>query len=147
MKLIFLDIDGVLNRKSTRSPTECIIEEKQLAFLAELVRRSGARTVLISSWRLAKGDPWREPLLSVGISVSDITVRMNGNNRQLEIISYLEAHNNVESFVILDDQAERFDKLKGNRILVDSRTGLTKENIEQALKILETQDKLQRSKY
>ena len=137
MKVIFLDIDGVLNKKANSAPTVCKIEEKQLALLAELVKQSDANIVLTSSWRLAANAPWREPFSKVGVTVADQTICLNGNNRQREILLYLDAHKDVESFVILDDQEGRFGKLKSNRVLVDSRTGLTKENIAKALKILE----------
>ena len=136
MKLIFLDIDGVLNKKTTQSPSSCVLEEKQLALLAELVKKSRAKIILTSSWRLSSDEPWREPLLNAGISVTDKTARLNGNNRQREILLYLTEHGEVDSFVILDDQANGFGKLRGNRVLVDPRTGLTEENIAKALKIL-----------
>ena len=136
MKLIFLDIDGVLNKKSKDTPKTCVIEENHLDLLAKLVQKSGAEVVLSSSWRLAADEPWRDQLLRGGVSVSDQTVRLNGNNRQREILLYLEAHKDVESFVILDDQVERFGKLKKNRVLVNPRKGLTEANVSQALKIM-----------
>ena len=136
MKLIFLDIDGVLNKKAGQPLKTFVIEEEQLTLLAELVKRSGAEVVLSSSWRLAEDEPWREPLLRGGVTVTDKTVRLNGNNRQREILLYLDTHGEVESFVVLDDQGGRFGKLRSNRVLVDPRTGLTEANVEQALKIL-----------
>ena len=137
MKLIFLDIDGVLNKKDSQLPDACVIEEKKLLLLSDLIRRSGAEVILTSSWRLTTDEPWREPLLRGGVSVAGQTPRLNGNNRHREIELYLEEHAPVESFVILDDQAGRWGKLRKNCVLVNPKAGLTEINIAQALNILE----------
>ena len=136
MKLIFLDIDGVLNQKGQQTQKTCTVEEKQLVLLSDLIRQSGAAVILTSSWRLAVGEPWRDPLLKGGIPVSGQTARLNGNNRHREIELYLEEHAPVESFVILDDQAGRWGKLRKNCVLVNPKAGLTEINIAQALNIL-----------
>jgi hypothetical protein len=136
MKLIFLDIDGVLNRNGNRPPNVCEIEENPLSLLSDLIRRSGAEVILTSSWRLTADEPWREPLLRGGVSVAGQTARLNGNNRRREIELYLESHAPVESFVILDDQAGRWGKLKNNCVHINPKVGLTEANVAQALKIL-----------
>ena len=46
MKVIFLDIDGVLNSDSTPNP------RKFPYIVEELVRRTGATVVLSSTWRV-----------------------------------------------------------------------------------------------
>jgi hypothetical protein len=137
MKLIFLDIDGVLNKKDSQLPDVCLIEENPLSLLSDLIRKSGAEIILTSSWRLTTDEPWREPLLRGGASVAGQTARLNGNNRRREIELYLESHAPVESFVILDDQAGRWGKLKNNCVHINPKIGLTEANVAQALKILE----------
>lgn len=137
MNLIFLDIDGVLNRNGNRPPNVCEIEENPLSLLSDLIRKSGAKVILTSSWRLATDEPWREPLLCGGVSVAGQTARLNGNNRRREIELYLKEHSGAESFVILDDQAGRWGKLKNNCVHVNAKVGLTEANVAQALKILE----------
>jgi hypothetical protein len=68
---------------------------------------------------------------------------MNGNSidittdRGAEILKWLSDHNDVESFVILDDEA--FDIIHyfpNNFIKTNFRTGLTKDDVERAVKIL-----------
>jgi hypothetical protein len=137
MKLIFLDIDGVLNKNDSQLLDVCVIEEKQLLLLSDLIRRSGAEVILTSSWRLTTDEPWREPLLRGGVSVAGQTARLNGNNRRQEIELYLKEHSGAESFVILDDQAGRWGKLKNNCVHINPKVGLTEENVAQTLKILE----------
>src|SRR5260370_34823589 len=53
MKIIFLDIDGVLNCDNTPNPRKFpyIIDKKLLARLKKLLDRTGAKVVLSSSWR------------------------------------------------------------------------------------------------
>ena len=54
MKVIFLDIDGVLNDKYCRArvPSGCKgAVDAKLKLLREIVRQTDARLVLISSWK------------------------------------------------------------------------------------------------
>ena len=53
MKIIFLDIDGVLNCDKTPNPRKFpyIVDRKLLARLKKLLERTGAKVVLSSSWR------------------------------------------------------------------------------------------------
>jgi hypothetical protein len=72
MKVIFLDIDGVLNCEKTPNPRKFpyVVDKKLLARLQKLLERTGAKVVLSSSWRL---DPiglfaakhWRVPFMDV----------------------------------------------------------------------------------
>lgn len=55
VKVIFLDIDGVLNTNSDRN-----ISDEKLIFLSELVSKTGAEIVLSSSWR----NWWNHPKLN-----------------------------------------------------------------------------------
>ena len=54
MKVIFLDIDGVLNSDSTSNPRKFpyVIDDMLLARFRELVRKTGATVVLSSTWRV-----------------------------------------------------------------------------------------------
>jgi HAD domain in Swiss Army Knife RNA repair proteins len=54
MKVIFLDIDGVLNCDHTPNPRKFpyVVDKKLLARFKKLLSRTGAKVVLSSSWRL-----------------------------------------------------------------------------------------------
>ena len=58
MKVIFLDIDGVLNEEKSRS--RCCgykgIDDNKAKNLASIVKATGAEIVLISTWK----DDWRK---------------------------------------------------------------------------------------
>jgi hypothetical protein len=53
MKVIFLDIDGVLNCKKTPNPRKFpyVVDRKLLRRLKRLLDRTGAKAVLSSTWR------------------------------------------------------------------------------------------------
>ena len=117
-KVIFLDIDGVLN--SNRS-TEPIIAEDMVKRLAHIARKTGASIVLSSSWRYeyarhinSESDYYDKDvdrliilLKKYGIEIADITPLsyINGANaRPYEIRTWLAGRANVKRFVILDDE-------------------------------------------
>lgn len=125
MKVIFLDVDGVLNTLFTRVRLDngvVFVEDKFLLFLKEMCDKTGAKIVLTSSWRkgwfdLDKGKSntndaldfiaLRDKLLEFGIELFDKTPCILDSQRGLEIKQWFEDNNNlcVESFVILDDMA------------------------------------------
>ena len=53
MKVIFLDIDGVLNNTSTEETFEdyYFVEDEKVELLKQLVTRTNAKLVLSSTWR------------------------------------------------------------------------------------------------
>ena len=123
MKVIFLDIDGVLNyqRISERAPSGCIgISDTCCERLARIVAVTDAKLVLTSTWKRdwQKGISTEElprdgqylvnKLLKHRLTIYDKTVDPSWAERGVGIINYLStvAHP-VDSFIILDD--ERYD--------------------------------------
>ena len=54
IKIIFLDIDGVLNCRNSKPSCFGImgVDNKKVEVLKSIVDKSGAKIVLISSWRI-----------------------------------------------------------------------------------------------
>jgi HAD domain in Swiss Army Knife RNA repair proteins len=54
MKVIFLDIDGILNCPTTPNPRQFpyVVDKRLLLRLQKLLDRTGAKVVLSSSWRI-----------------------------------------------------------------------------------------------
>ena len=136
MKLIFLDIDGVLNAKAKGEPSVCEMDGDKIEILNYIVSTSGASVVLSSSWRLTAFDEVCQRLAEHGIRVIGKTPALHGNNRAREILSFLDELDGVEAFVILDDQAVRWGKLQSHLVRTVPTRGLTRANAEKALKIL-----------
>ncbi len=120
MKVIFLDIDGVLNSvmydaERGDESRDTRIDMTRVALLAEIVKRTGAEIVLSSTWR----DDWdKDPtvagddgkyidkcLASYGLSIMDKTPELDySDDRKDEIIAWLVAREErIDSFVVLDD--------------------------------------------
>ena len=141
MKVIFLDIDGVLNgiefqKSFDKEPP--IIDETRLTILKEIIDRSGANVVLSSSWK-----KFWEPNCTFdivfkksGIDIYDITPAL-GRKRD-EISAWLSAHPNTESYVILVDAQVGWGDLLPFLVITDplNSRGLEYEHIEKALNIL-----------
>ena len=156
MKVIFLDIDGVLNEEKSRS--RCCgykgIDDKKVENLATIVKATGVEIVLISTWK----DDWRKTdkahqgmmanyldkkLKKHDLSVLDKTEsvdRMNGFHlsRGEGILQYFATHT-VEKYVILDDYQFDYDGcgLTENYVKTDNNNGgLTEELSQKSIEIL-----------
>jgi HAD domain in Swiss Army Knife RNA repair proteins len=126
MRVLFLDVDGVLNR-ATFSPAQSVglrswIEEELAARLDRVCQEAGAVLVMSSSWRAGRTmEELRDDLAAAGIRTPliDVTPIQGGRRRYEEIESWLQAwqaagDEEIESFAIVDDLhdmgplAERF---------------------------------------
>jgi hypothetical protein len=111
MKVIFLDIDGVLNCKATRNPRNLpyVVDPKLLRRFKRLLDRTGAKVVLSSTWRY---DP--AGLFSArraGIPFMDVIPDMPKRPRRDEVLAWLKRHPRVKRYAILDDADDELDDL------------------------------------
>jgi hypothetical protein len=125
MRVIFTDIDGVLNCKATPNPRKFpyVIDPILLERFNRMVERSGARVVLSSTWRY---DP--AGLFSAkrcGIPFVDITPDLPEKPRRDEILAWLCDRPGVSRYAVVDDEDDELDGLP--LFQPSSRTGLTEE--------------------
>jgi hypothetical protein len=111
MKVIFLDIDGVLNSDETSNPRKLpyIVDRKLLTRFKRVLKRTGAKVVLSSTWRY---DP--AGLFSAkynGLRFLDITPDMPRRSRRDEILTWLKQHPKVNRFAVIDDDDDELDEL------------------------------------
>lgn len=165
MKIIFLDIDGVLNSDIYMATEEYIqatkdagcadpggydvvlkahhlhLDPQAVVLLNQLVDKTAAQVVLSSTWRLRYSlDEMNEMLTMRGATfkVTDQTPpprRMSRTWRGDEVKEYLSNKKDVESFVILDD-INQFPSFTKNFVFTPEKTGFTQAHFEKALKIL-----------
>ena len=137
MKIIFLDVDGVLNSVQDRF-SWTIESDKHLILLACIVRRTDAKIVVSSSWRnCGLLDTLKKRLNDFSMSVFDITGYNKNGIRGLEIKEWLDNHNNIESFVILDDEVfDIKEHFPNNFVQTSMKVGLQKEDVEKCIAIL-----------
>lgn len=152
MKIIFTDIDGVLNEDTTPTRTKSrviFIDEEKLLRLKRIVNATGAKIVLSSTWRYDRDDPkyngdfleLREAFHNVGLDFYDFTpVDAIGIRRGMEIRAWLGLHRGeVDQFIILDDELFDFEErgLLPRLIKTDfAYGGLTEELTQEAIDLL-----------
>jgi hypothetical protein len=123
MKVVFLDIDGVLN--SQRSciafggfPHEVVgyhrdmFDEVALRLIRGIVKQAGASVVLSSSWRITHTAHEVANGLELPIMDSTLTLWAPGQVRGHEIAEWLERHPEVESYAIVDDDSDMLPEQK-----------------------------------
>lgn len=153
MKVIFLDVDGVMISEESFLLTMAlggrvvIFSRKAMKALKLLVKRTGAVVVLTSSWRpMPAYGPTRSyqqlcsslqrnetPLYGLTPWLED-----QDHDRSDEILAWLAEHP-AERFVIIDDN-NRFrnhPELKERWVQIDPLHGLTRADAERAAALLE----------
>ena len=137
MKVIFLDVDGVLN--SSQDGFNIKLEtRKHLVLLKQLVDETGAEIVLSSSWRIY--DKTRvfikKKLEEYGIALIGFTPD-TGESKGKEIKKWLdETPYSIESFVILDDDSDMDEYTHAKLVKTDSNIGLHQVDIIKAIHLL-----------
>lgn len=158
IKLIFLDVDGVLNSETTKDTIGKYIgiEDKKVSLLKEIVDASNAKIILVSTWN----EYWQKEkrfkdmqddladyldakLAKQGLVISDKTDVYHSLDRGDSIRNYISklasVGIDVESFVILDD--EMFDykqtKLTSNLVRTSYHNGgLQPKHVRKAIEKL-----------
>lgn len=144
MKILFLDVDGVLNccGFSTES-----LEIDKCDLLSNLVRLTGVKIVVSSTWR--KYPTSMQKLLGMfnsrGIECLGVTPDLTSSidhsvllasvSRYLEIREWLVKHPEVKQYAIVDDDSDADDKT-GRYVKTNSYEGLTELHIDKLKKLL-----------
>jgi hypothetical protein len=125
MKIIFLDIDGVLNCDRTPNPRKFpyVVDQRLLRRFRSLCECTGAKVVLSSTWRT---DP--VGLLAAkhfGIPFYDVCPDLPKSPRRKEVTKWLAAHPRVKRYAVIDDEDDELDELP--LFQPSATTGLTPE--------------------
>lgn len=151
IKVLFCDIDGVLNSRDFFFRMRNIIlsaNEKidplAVARLNKITNATGAKIVISSSWRIGflsnmDGLVQFLKLHNIAGEIIDMTPLPNDLNfskpRWKEIRAWLHEHPEVTSFVILDD-IDNMGPLSHAHVCTDSKVGLIDSQIARAINIL-----------
>lgn len=163
MKVIFLDVDGVLNNKLFLKKRRIILKEnkgiyiprlddKNFIALKTLVERTNAKIILSSYWRYYFDKnlmPNNNGLHNHG---KDLTLKLRKHNLSLKdktstdltrfqkrgdiIKEYLHTHEDIDNFVILDDDNIMKEFTDTNLIQTKPEYGLTMSDVKKAENIL-----------
>lgn len=155
-KVIFLDVDGVLNCHSTKD-TCCGyrgIEDKKVSYLKEIIDATGAIIVLVSSWKewwtanpkfKSSQDEMAtyldKKLANYGLIIRDKT--LNSYRRGKGILRYIEMQKEngieIKKFVVLDDEVFDYLETKLTKHLIQTsfyQNGLEKKHVRKAIEKL-----------
>jgi predicted transcriptional regulator len=161
MRIIFLDIDGVLNtgiyathffeickhfgltkkeakdwRHGMRDEFGSHFDPKPVQLLKWIIEETGAKIVISSTWRLSGLETMKLmwEMRDLPGEVIDITPYLN-TNRGEEIEAWLK-ENDVDSYVIIDDDTDMLPEQLNNFVNVDSEYGITYKDAQQIINIL-----------
>lgn len=161
-RVIFLDIDGVLNAEFWNESHQKEISDGQLIdrdkvkLLAQLIDRTDAQIILHSGWRFwfdEERKPLRkeaerlvEMLAGEGMAIAgftpDLTTEEIRRTKKFslvkadEILLWLKMHEDVEGWVVLDDLELHNICVKGHQVKTDQTVGLTLEDVDEAVEML-----------
>lgn len=162
MKIIFLDIDGVLNsdnwfqtledRGESLESLESDFDPEAVKNLQHIIDKTGAKIVLSSCWRLTKTVEELQKLFNKIGLICDVigkTERLKGNfdiPRGSEIRKYLRDNfhfppydfqeTKLENYIIIDDDSDMLLEQKDNFVQTSWREGLTRDKAIECLTIL-----------
>ena len=137
-KVLFLDIDGVVNCQNTKQRHRGFIGiDPYMAFLvARIVEATQCDVVLSSSWRNSPDDSKEEVRKQV-VNFVDVTVdswyvreTQHHSTRGEEIQEWLDRHPEVEKYAILDDDSDMLDSQLPNFFKTTWLNGITPEIAE-----------------
>ena len=139
-KILFLDIDGVMNNIKTLQEGWKIFDPVAVEQLDRIIRTTGCKIVLSSTWRIAGITSIHGPLDNASIGHQDRAERIKATvfdktpdyvgkgsaERGHEIQAWLDINKFEGKFVIVDDDSD-MAHLKDHLVQTNFDDGLTKE--------------------
>ena len=130
--VLFLDVDGVLNRIGFR-PAESRglvswIEPELAARVAAAAAEHDARIVLCSDWRIGRTrEALGEALATHGLALHDVTPSSCGGGRWREIAAWLAAHDVEAGAAAIVDDAFDMGELAHRHVRISPLRGFDDE--------------------
>lgn len=161
-RVLFLDIDGVLNSNFWNDNHQreisdgTLIDEEKVKILAPLIKRTNAKIILHSGWRIwfdAELNPLRTEVkrlidifakegLSIDGLTPDLTTEEIRRSKKFslvkaeEILLWLKTNDDVSGWVVLDDLDLHNVQIEKHQVMPDQAIGLMREDVEKAERIL-----------
>lgn len=162
-KYLFLDVDGVLNseafyteisqndrmlkihKENPSMPGQMIyklsnFDPKAVERLNRIFRETECKLVVSSSWRFDSDLKKLFKMVGIQQEIFGITGISQTRYRGFEIQNYLDTQKDVLSYCILDDDCDMLPTQLDSFIQTDFRVGLTEDNVNKAINILNKYD-------
>lgn len=157
-RIVFLDIDGVLNANFWNESHQreisdgTLVDESKIKLLCKLIKETDAQIILHSGWKYwfdsdltplrKEAENLRALLAKEGLMITGVTpdhateeIRKSKKFSLVkagEILTWLEQHNDVNAWVVLDDLDLHNAEIEKHQIRTDQSVGLTDEDVEKA---------------
>ena len=161
-KVLFLDIDGVLNSNFWNDSHQreisdgTLVDAEKVKLLSMLVKNTNAKIVLHSGWKYWFDQdlkPLRseaenlitlfegEELFLQGVTPDHATEEVRRSKKFSlvkagEILAWLAEHGDVERWVVIDDLDLHNAEIEAHQVKTDPNVGLTIEDVDTAEKML-----------
>ena len=143
MKILFLDIDGVINSTRTLLAFDAyphnfdgsdaeLFDWVAVGLIRKLCEKTGAKICLSSSWRLYFSP--KECAEALNLPIIDKTG--DHSTRGLEINAWLADHPEVETSAIVDDFDQFLESQQSRFVKTDEDEGLSYRNYKELVRIL-----------
>lgn len=162
-KIVFLDIDGVLNsdfwnkNHQREISVGTLIDESKIKLLCKLIKDTDAQIILHSGWKYwfdsnlrplrKEAENLKVLLEKEGLAISGVTpdhaTEEIKNSKKFslikagEILAWLEQHNDVDTWVVMDDLDLHNAEVARHQVKTDQSIGLTGEDVERAERMLQ----------
>jgi hypothetical protein len=162
MKVIFLDIDGVINSNfwveshQQEVSNGTLIDKEKIELVAKIVNKTEAVLVMHSGWRFwfdNNMQPIRKEaqnlidlLLDSGLSIYAMTpdltteeirkTKMFSKVKASEIFLWLKENPDVDKWIVLDDLDLHNDDLAIRQVRTNAEVGLTEKDVNKAIEML-----------
>ena len=148
MKIIFLDIDGVMNSEvyhktlNTKKKGWRRFNPEAVKMITKLVEEFDAKIVISSLWRFAV-----KKELATELKASNLvnflhpdwkTPIIEPGHRGKEVKMWLDEHPDIKEFIILDDDNDILEEHRSRFVRTDYYEGMQAEHYYKAREILET---------
>jgi hypothetical protein len=149
-KIVFLDIDGVLNNHSRQMNLYCGIHKDKIDLLNQVILRTNCDIVISSAWRYmviggemtVKGFEYM--LLSHGLRCYDRVIDVTPSDEAIQsrgkqISGWLSKNKekfNVQEYVVVDDLSLDIESCGHPFVQTDGTVGLEQMHVEEMITIL-----------
>ena len=152
-RICFVDYDGVVNTPMWNTEgTVCsygfpkqgkVNNFQAVQWLSEACQKFGYDIVVTSTWRLE--DNYKECLINgglrKGIEVLGRTDRIRGVPRGTEIKKYIDAHPEIQYYVIVDDESDMLPEQMSHLIITNGDTGFNLSDFKKFEEIFKADNK------
>lgn len=139
MKILFLDIDGVLNCASSfvNAKTRNVLDSGMIKLINHVVAQTDCRIVISSTWRLLfELEELKQVLRDAGLIARIVGTTPRLGRRDHEIIAWLESNPDVTHFAVIDDDTFDLTGVFTSLVSTKFETGMMPEHADMLIEIL-----------